>query len=45
VTRAHSEEAAEHLRHLGADHIVWSEQELAKGMIAQAFGARATASV
>jgi CPA2 family monovalent cation:H+ antiporter-2 len=45
VTRAHSEEAAEHLRHLGADHIVWSEQELAKGMIAQAFGARARASV
>jgi CPA2 family monovalent cation:H+ antiporter-2 len=38
VTRAHSEEAAEHLRHLGADRIVWSEQELAKGMIAQAFG-------
>jgi CPA2 family monovalent cation:H+ antiporter-2 len=45
VTRVHSEEAAEHLRHLGADRIVWSEQELAKGMIAQAFGARAAASV
>jgi CPA2 family monovalent cation:H+ antiporter-2 len=46
VTRAHSEEAAEHLSHLGADRIVWSEQELAKGMIAQAvFSARTGAAV
>lgn len=38
VARVHLDEEARHLRRLGADQIIFGEEELARGMIAAAFG-------
>lgn len=38
VARVHTAEEAQHLRNLGADLIIAGEEELARGMVAAAFG-------
>ncbi len=38
VARVHLDAEAEHLRRLGADQIIFGEEELARGMVAAAFG-------